>query len=83
MGDTPGFDGDVEKALASIKADVLYMPCETDMYFPLATFEYEAQFIPSVTFEPIRSIWGHLAGSGINPEDNKFIHDQIKSFLED
>lgn len=82
-GDTPGFDGDIEKALASIKADVLYMPCETDMYFPLATFEYEAQFIPSVTFKPIRSIWGHLAGSGINPEDNTFIHDQIKAFLQD
>ena len=83
VGDTPGFNGDVERALASIKADVLYMPCKTDMYFPLASMEYEAQFIPSVKLMPIPSIWGHLAGSGINPEDNVFIDKQIGSFLKD
>ena len=28
VGTTPGFNGDVEKALASIKAPILYMPSE-------------------------------------------------------
>ncbi|WP_262693712.1 alpha/beta fold hydrolase [Kordiimonas aquimaris] len=80
-GNTEGFNGDIEKALKSIKADVLYMPCATDMYFPLASLKYEAEFIPSVQFTPIPSIWGHLAGSGLNPEDNAFINEHIKAFL--
>jgi homoserine O-acetyltransferase len=83
VGDTPGFKGDVEQALKSIKADVLYMPCETDMYFTLESLKYEAQFIPSVELAPIPSIWGHLAGAGINPEDNIFIENQLKKFLQD
>ena len=36
VGTTPGFDGDVKKALGSIKAQVLYMPSATDLYFPVA-----------------------------------------------
>ena len=35
VGTTPGFGGDVEKALRSIKVPFLYMPSETDLYFPL------------------------------------------------
>ena len=31
----PGFGGDVEKALGSIKVPFLYMPSETDLYFPM------------------------------------------------
>src|SRR5579871_3091297 len=35
VGKTPGFNGDIEKALGSIKAPILYMPSETDLYFPV------------------------------------------------
>jgi homoserine O-acetyltransferase len=35
VGTTPGFSGDTERALRSIKAPLLYMPSETDLYFPL------------------------------------------------
>ena len=35
VGSTPGFGGEVEKALRSIKTPILYMPSETDLYFPL------------------------------------------------
>jgi homoserine O-acetyltransferase len=34
VGKTPGFNGDVEKALGSIRVPFLYMPSETDLYFP-------------------------------------------------
>src|SRR5262245_49275998 len=40
VGDTRGFGGDVERALSSIKARVLYMPCETDLYFAIGDFRY-------------------------------------------
>ena len=57
------------------------MPCETDLYFPIGDFRYEAQFIKGVTLTPIPSLWGHSAGSGGNPPDNTFINDQVAAFL--
>jgi homoserine O-acetyltransferase len=81
VGGTPGFNGDVERALRSIRMPVLYMPSETDLYFPVGDARYEAQFIPHVTFAPIPSIWGHPAGAAPNPADAKFLNDNIARFL--
>ena len=81
VGDTPGFDGDYERALGSIKARVLYMPCETDMYFHIDALRHEAQFIPDVQFTVIPTLWGHMAGGGSSPEDAAFINATIKEFL--
>jgi homoserine O-acetyltransferase len=81
VGDTPGFAGDHEKALRSITTRVLYMPCETDMYFPLGDARYEQQFLKNSTFTPIPSLWGHSAGGGGNPADAAFINQQIAAFL--
>ena len=81
VGKTPGFDGDVEKALRSIKVPFLYMPSETDLYFPVGDARYEQQFIPHVTFAPIPSIWGHPAGAGASPEDKAFLNRKIMEFL--
>ncbi|HMA45483.1 MAG TPA: alpha/beta fold hydrolase [Gemmatimonadales bacterium] len=82
VGTTPGFDGSVERALASIKVPVLYMPSETDLYFPVTDARYEAKFIPHVTFTPIPSLWGHPAGAGIDPADGKFLNERIAAFLD-
>ena len=81
VGRTPGFDGDVERALRSIRIPVLYMPSETDLYFPISDARYEAQFIPKMTFAPIRSLWGHTAGAASNPEDAAFLNETIGKFL--
>jgi homoserine O-acetyltransferase len=82
VGTTPGFNGDVERALRSISAPVLYMPSETDLYFPIGDARFEAQFIPRVSLVPIPSLWGHPAGAGGNPADRAFLNEQIGSFLE-
>jgi homoserine O-acetyltransferase len=81
VGTTPGFDGDVEKALRSIKVPLLYMPSETDLYFPIGDARYEAQFIPHLTFAPIHSLWGHTAGAASNPADAKVLNDTIGPFV--
>ena len=81
VGTTPGFNGDVEAALKSIKAPFLYMPSETDLYFPIGDAKYEAQFIPGVFFIPIPSLWGHTAGAASNPADAKFLNEHISRFL--
>ena len=81
VGATPGFNGDVEKALRSIKAPVLYMPSATDLYFPVTDAQYEAPFIPHCTLLPIPSLYGHPAGAGASPADEKFLNEHIAAFL--
>jgi homoserine O-acetyltransferase/O-succinyltransferase len=81
VGATPGFGGDVEKALRSIAVPVLYMPSATDLYFPVGDARYESQFIRHVQFTPIPSLWGHPAGAGADPVDKKFLNETIARFL--
>jgi len=81
VGATPGFGGDVERALRSIKVPLLYMPSETDLYFPIGDARYEAAFIPGVLLAPIPSLWGHTAGAASNPADAKFLNETIGRFL--
>ena len=80
VGTTPGFGGDVEKALRAITVPFLYMPSETDLYFPIGDARYEAQFIKNVQFTPIPSLWGHPAGAGASPEDKTFLNETIAKF---
>jgi homoserine O-acetyltransferase len=81
VGTSPGFNGDVERALRSIKVPFLYMPSETDLYFPINDARYEQAFIPGVTFMPIPSLWGHTAGAASNPADGKFLNENIARFM--
>jgi homoserine O-acetyltransferase len=81
VGATPGFGGDVEKALQSIKVPFLYMPSETDLYFPLGDARYEAAFMSTVSLVPIPSLWGHPAGAGASPADRAFLNETIGRFL--
>jgi len=81
VGTTPGFGGSTEKALRSIAIPVLYMPSETDLYFPLGDARQESKWIRKVTLAPIPSLWGHPAGVGASPEDLAFIERKLHAFL--
>ena len=81
VGNTPPFHGDTEAALRSIKVPVLYMPSETDLYFPVTDARYEAAAIPHCTLLPIPSLWGHPAGAGASPEDGKFLNKHVSAFM--
>ena len=82
IGNSPGFGGDYEKALGSIKSEVLYMPSQTDMYFHIDALRDEAALIPNVQLEIIPSLWGHIAGAGFSSEDANFINEKIVRFLK-
>lgn len=79
VGTSPGSFGDVEKALRSIKVPFLFMPSETDLYFPIGDARYESAFIPSVLFTPIPFLRGHTAGAASN---SKFLNEKIGKFLK-
>ena len=81
VGTTPGYGGDIERALRSIKVPLLYMPSETDLYFPVGDARNEAPFIPKCTLMPIPSLWGHTAGAASNTTDAKFLNENISRFF--
>ena len=81
VGLTPGFDGDTEKALSSIKARTLQMSGSSDLYFCPEDEVWASQFISNSELRLIPSIWGHFAGKGVNPLDTAFIDKAIKKLL--
>jgi homoserine O-acetyltransferase/O-succinyltransferase len=82
IGKTEGFDGSLEKALASIDARAIVMPAEKDLYFPPEDNEYEVKHMPNAELRVIPGVWGHFAGGGVNPTDTEFIDQGLRDLLE-
>jgi homoserine O-acetyltransferase len=80
------FGGDIDRALAAIKAQVLLMPGQTDRYFDVRDNEDEIGRLvnaKSAELHPIPSIHGHRAGNPIgNPVDRDFIKAEISALLQ-
>jgi homoserine O-acetyltransferase/O-succinyltransferase len=81
LGATPGFDGDLERALGAIRAKAIVMPAEKDLYFPPEDNAYEVRHMPNAELRVIPGVWGHFAGGGVNPTDTEFIDDSLKELL--
>ena len=81
IGATPGFDGDHVRALGSIKAKLIALPAEKDLYFPPEDEQYASQYIPNGECRVIPGVWGHFAGSGDCAVDRKWIDDVVKELL--
>ena len=80
------FDGDLDRALGSIRARMLLMPGQTDRYFDLRDNEAElARLVNAASRElcPIPSIHGHRAGNPMRIDaDRAFINRTISAFLQ-
>jgi homoserine O-acetyltransferase/O-succinyltransferase len=81
VGATGGSQGSIERALGSIRARVLYMPVQTDLYFPVSDARAEARHIRRVELVSIPSVWGHVAGGGGDEGVRPFINARIAAFL--
>lgn len=82
VSDNPTYQGDYQKALASISAKTLVMPATTDLYFTPEDCQAEAALIPNAQYRPIPSIWGHRAGNPYqNPADEAFIRSAVGELL--
>ncbi len=76
------YDGDLAAALRAIKARVLLMPGDTDLYFRTADNAAELPFLAAAALRPIPSIWGHRAGNPVaNPADMLFIQSEVRAWL--
>lgn len=77
---SPRFQGNLGEALRSIKARVLLMPSQTDLYFPPEDSHNEVDQMAEgkAILAIIPSIWGHWAGCGTDSkEDWRFMDEQM------
>jgi homoserine O-acetyltransferase len=81
LGATSGMSGSLNKALASIRAKSTIMASATDLYFTVEDMKSESVHVPKARFRVIPSLWGHMAGAGLNPADSKLIEQEIRALL--
>jgi homoserine O-acetyltransferase len=75
--------GDLSAALRAIRANVLLLPGETDLYFRVADNAADLPHLAHGELKPIPSIWGHRAGSpATNPEDFEFLRGAVLEWLD-
>lgn len=78
------YRGDLQMALAGIKARVLLMPSATDLYFQTDDNREELPYLKYGKLVEIPSVWGHRAGNPRdNPADAAFIDAQVEALLND
>ncbi|MBW7969352.1 alpha/beta fold hydrolase [Bradyrhizobium sp. BR 10289] len=79
------FGGDLDRALAAIRAHMLLMPGATDRYFDIRDNEAELPRLVnarSAVLHPIPSLHGHRAGNPISiPRDQAFLKAEIAELL--
>ena len=81
VGGTPGMGGSLARALGSIKAKTTILASATDLYFTVEDMKFEAALIKGANFRVIPSIWGHMAGAGLNAADSALIATEIRALL--
>jgi homoserine O-acetyltransferase len=76
--------GDFKRALRSIRARAIVMPCSTDLYFVPEDNAAEVQAMPRAELRVFASSWGHAVGSpGRVPEFQRALDDAAAELLRD
>ena len=70
----PIYKGNIIKALNSIRAKTIIMPCSSDLYFPPEDNEFEVKHIQKAELRKYNSIWGHCVG---NPGNDKGFEEAL------
>lgn len=85
VGTTPGFDGDVARALGSIKAKTLILAGSTDLLNPEYESSATAKQIPGARYVSINAQrpMGHLSGAGASAPENAMQNREIAAFLDE
>lgn len=78
---TPGYSGDLKRALGAIRAKAMLSPGATDLYFPPEDMAWEAKQMPNAECRPIPGPWGHLSEAGIDAACNEFLGRSIRDLL--
>ena len=77
----PHYKNDIKKALQSIRAQTILVPCTQDLYFRPEDNVFEAQHIPNVEIRPYDSPWGHCVANPGNDKGFEVVLDQAVNDL--
>ncbi|WP_456843441.1 alpha/beta fold hydrolase [Bradyrhizobium sp. USDA 4486] len=83
LGTSPGFGGDTQKALTSIRALTLVAVPLLDLYNPVEAGLWAAQHIRRVELLRLPFASGHLVASEAQPQSAEMLNDAIGRFLRD
>jgi homoserine O-acetyltransferase len=78
---TPGYDGDLKRALGAIRAKAMLSPGQKDLYFPPEDMAWEAAQMRDAECRPIPGPWGHFSEVGIDASCNEFLGNSIRTLL--
>ncbi|MGI5518036.1 alpha/beta fold hydrolase [Streptomyces sp. CA-106131] len=78
---TPGYDGDLGRALGRIRAKAFLVPAQKDLYFPPEDSVWEAEQMANAEVRVIPGVWGHVSGMGIDPACSDFIRQTARELL--
>ena len=81
LGTTPGFGGDLGRALGSIRARVLVLAAPVDLYNPRAAAREACAGIRGARLVDIPSNLGHRAAGDTGVEEARFLNASIAGFL--
>jgi len=76
----PNYKNDIKKALQSIRAKTILIPCTQDLYFRPEDNVFEAQHIPNVEIRPYDSPLGHCVA---NPGNDKGFEEALDQAVND
>ncbi len=78
---TPGYDGDIKRALGDIRAKCIQSPGQKDLYFPPEDMAWEAAQMRDAECRPIPGPYGHLSEVGIDAACTEFLGNNIRMLL--
>ena len=78
---TPGYEGDLARALGDIHAKAVASPGQQDLYFPPEEMAWEVEHMPNAELRTIPGAWGHFSEVGIDPACNEFLGNSIRTLL--
>ena len=83
FGDTPGFNGDLNAALGSIKAKTLFIYNPRDQFHLPHHIETQVKAIPDARAVAIDSIAGHVICCNADPQATWALGEAIRVFLQE
>lgn len=83
VGDSPGFNNDLNAALASIKAKTLFISSSSDQFYLPHQIESTVTAIPGARSVVIESTAGHLICCNGDPNATYAIGEAYKAFLKE
>jgi homoserine O-acetyltransferase len=82
VGDTPGFSGDVNAVLGSVRADVLFIYSPQDQFHLPHHVETQVRAMRNARAVAIDSVAGHLICCNADPQATRAMGQAIRQFLE-